>query len=506
MLSRETEQRLVEIFITLSVGEEKINKVKQNILKNLDINPIQLFMNLDLDNAGYLNKNDFCSFLNFFSISFTPVDIDYIFFFYDKNEDNVLSFNEFLDLLVSDSNYFIKKSFKRKFKNKTLDIKELSEDLELKIEKAFLDLLIEEIDLGRHLNDLILNLRQYNDFNLQDIFYEIKSYSCITSDSLKAFFDRNEVNYNDKFIKNIFYRFDTKDINGKIVFNKFKNFFDLPFGGNNIGHLYTNNISKINLNQTHNSGDIIYSKINNNNNNYIDCESNMMNFQIPFEQNINNNDNNYHLRNYLFINEEDIQFKCSHLSYSGSIESFNTELQNSNCKYIPKNERKNHLYKNYLREKRSKSLEKGFRNSIINIKNIKPIYNEYNTNYCNYENNLNNSLSSFHEDLPVKLPIRLDKNLIQRKIPIRKVLKNNKKKELNFCYGDIIEDIKINNIHKNKRLFNNHVNNNKIINRENSGDIYYHTYNNIRDYDKNNFDFKTYQEDISKNYNNKKYY
>ena len=269
MLSRETEKRLVEIFITLSVGEEKINKVKQNILKNLDINPIQLFMNLDLDNAGYLNKNDFCSFLNFFSISFTPVDIDYIFFFYDKNEDNVLSFNEFLDLLVSDSNYFIKKSFKRKFKNKTLDIKELSEDLELKIEKAFLDLLIEEIDLGRHLNDLILNLRQYNDFNLQDIFYEIKSYSCITSDSLKAFFDRNEVNYNDKFIKNIFCRFDTKDINGKIVFNKFKNFFDLPFGGNNIEQLYTNKLSKINLNQTHNSGDIIYSKINNNNNNYI---------------------------------------------------------------------------------------------------------------------------------------------------------------------------------------------------------------------------------------------
>ena len=186
------------------------------------------------------------------------------------------------------------------------------------------------------------------------------------------------------------------------------------------------------------------------------------------------------MRNYLFINEEDIQFKCSHLSYSGSIESFNTELQNSNCKYIPKNERKNHLYKNYLREKRSKSLEKVFRKSIINIKNIKPIYNEYNTNYCNYENNLNNSLSSFHEDLPVKLPIRLDKNLIQRKIPIRKVLKNNiiHKKENEVKYS------------------NHYINHNKMINIDKEMD-----YNNGI----NNLDLKVYQEDMTSRIVNGKY-
>ena len=59
-----------------------------------------------------------------------------------------------------------------------------------------------------------------------------------------------------------------------------------------------------------------------------------MNFSIPYENetNIYNNFNNKNeLRNNLFINEDDIQFKCSHLSRSGSIESFNDDLYSSNC-------------------------------------------------------------------------------------------------------------------------------------------------------------------------------
>ena len=107
MLSRETEQRLVEIFITISLGDEKINKLKQNILSNNNINPIQIFFKLDLNNVGYLSKSDFFSFLKYFSVNFTQTDIDYIFYFYDKDNDNALNFNEFLDLIVSDSNYHI---------------------------------------------------------------------------------------------------------------------------------------------------------------------------------------------------------------------------------------------------------------------------------------------------------------------------------------------------------------------------------------------------------------
>ena len=232
MLSRETEQKLVEIFITLSIGEEKINKLKQNIISNYSINPIQIFFKLDINNVGYLSQSDFFPFLKFFSVNFYPTDIDYIFYFYDKDEDNILRFNEFLDLIISDSNYFYKKSFRKKYRKNRFDLDELNGNCGNGIEKKIIEILLEEIDLARNLNDLIVNIKQRKDFVIQNVFYEIKSYSYITSDSLKAFFDRNEIDYNDKFIKNIFNRLSNKEKNCKISFNKFKNLFDIPFNKN----------------------------------------------------------------------------------------------------------------------------------------------------------------------------------------------------------------------------------------------------------------------------------
>ena len=511
MLSRETEQRLVEIFVTLSLGEEKINKLKQNILTNNNINPIQIFFKLDLNNVGYLSKSDFFSFLKFFSVNYTQTDIDYIFYFYDKDEDNVLYFNEFLDLIISDSNYFYKKSFKKKFRKNRFDMNELNGDLELGIEKAILDILLEEIELARHLNDLIIGIKQCSDFVVQNVFYEIKSYSYITNDSLKAFFDRNEVNYNDKFIKNIFTRFNSKDSNGKISFDKFKHFFDLPFNMNMMSQnsQFPENQIIYNFGQTFASNDIKFSGTENNNK--FMCSDNSNGNIKPF---YNKNYFYNNIRNENYINEEDIQFECSHLSRSGSVESFKNDLEKSNCKYIPKNMKRNHLYKNYLREKRSKSLEKSFSKSLCranevisrtekrtifekNVRNIRRIEDDE-FNSLNEENNFSNSGASFHEDLPVKLPIRLDKNLVRRPLPKRNNLQYNK---FNFCYDNHFEDLNIQSLKdsnkENEEFFSNHyIPQNKIINKNKEID-----YNNGL----NNLDLKVYQEDMSSQIDNGKY-
>ena len=314
MLSQETEQKLVQIFITISVGEEKINKLKQDILSNYSINPIHFFFKLNKNNSVYITKNDIIAYLNSFSIIYTPTDIDYIFYFYDKDFDNALNFYEFLDLLISDSNYIYKKSFKKKYKNNKIDTNEINNEIDINMQKSVLQIFIEEIELARQLNDLILDIKSNNDFIIQDIFYEIKSYSYITYDSLKAFFDRNEVSYNDKFIKNIFNRFINKEINGPISFNKFKNLFDLPYNININENININNnfmpkplpIPPI-INQSQ------VSDINLENSNISD-----MNFQ---NFNINENFNKNIISNNNYINEEDIQFECSHLSHSGSVES-----------------------------------------------------------------------------------------------------------------------------------------------------------------------------------------
>ena len=542
MLSRETEQKLVELFITISIGEEKINKLKQNILSNFNINPIKLFFKLDINNSGYLSKNDIASYLKFFSVNFIPVDIDYIFYFYDKDNDNVLSFYELLDLVISDSNYLYKKSFKKKFKHNKISQTELNGQMDINEEKSIIDIFLEEIDLSRQLNNLIISMKQNSDFSIQDIFYEIKSYSYITSDSLKAFFDRNEVNYNDKFIKNIFNRFDNKEINGKISFNKFKNFFELPYNNNSNNNNFIGSSIPQAITQTYISGDINF----NNSNSLGNMGYSTVSYpQIKNYNNIQNIDL-CNINNGKYINEEDIQFECNHLSRSGSIESNKKKDINNICKYIPKNGNRNNLYKNYLREKRSKSLEKSLSKSLSraseaisktekrnifdkNIRNIRPIYDNYNdhNNSLNDGNNMSNSGSSLHEDLPVKYPIRLDKNLVKRQLPQRKI--NNQK--FNFCYDNHYEDLnmnnQINNSFENEQSFQENNNyhhhhhhhqrnhcggylNKNVINYENEIENNNEKLYQERKYEddrfsSNNLDLKIYQEDITSKINNGKY-
>ena len=515
MLSRETEQKLVQIFITISLGEEKIDKLKKEILNSFNINPIQFFFKLDKTNSNYLSKNDICEYLNSFSLIYSPSDIDYIFYFYDKDFDNVLNFYEFLDILISNSNYLYKKSFKKKYKHKKFDQNEVNAEIDSDMQKNVLQIFIEEIELGRQLNDLILDIKRNKDFEIQNIFYEIKSYSYITSESLKAFFDRNEVSYNDKFIKNIFYRFSNKEINDRISFNKFKFFFDLPYNKNNFNennniNINNNYIQKFfpsQINTTQISDDI------NLNNSKMTYQNNYQNF--CFNENINNINNNNLINNINFENEEDIQFQCSHLSRSGSIETKKSE-KNKNCGYISKNNT-NISYKNYLRDKRSKSLEKSLSRSVSrknrpnlkndnnnkkDIRNIRVIVDDnFNSNSTNNEF-ISSNISSCNEDIPVNLPERLDKNLVKRKLPQRNA-NNQNKSEYNFNY-DKINGKTPNNSHSYCKHCHYYYTENNEFNdsdKENMNMNYNSRVNDI--INSNNLDLKVYKEDFgNKIYNN----
>ena len=557
MLTKQTEQKLVELFIAISTGEEKINQLKQNIITNYNINPIQLFFKLDINNKGYLAKSDISSYLKFYSINFTFTDIEYIFYFYDKDNDNFLNFYEFLNFIISDSSYLYKKLFKRKYRHNKIDENEINADMDKNLEQNILKIFQEEIDFARNLNELILNLKKNNDFKIQNAFYEIKSYSYITNDSLKAFFDRNEVTYNDKFIKNIFSRFDSNESSGKISFNKFKIFCDLPFSSNKI-----NKNNKIiespyppqSISQTIKSGDIKLS------NSDLNFGSTIINQKMPKEDNNNNyKPNLININNENFVNEEDIQFECSHLSRSGSVEYIKEKDNNNNCNYVKKSEERNNLYKNYLREKRSKSLEKSLSKSlsrtseaisrtkkrneleknetnIRNIRNIRPIYDN-NNNSDNY-NSLDSGSGGFlNEDIPVKMPIRLDKNLVKRNVPKRKISNNiihhhhihnhNNKLMHNFYYDNNHEDLNMNN-QTNYNIENEqYYQGNPYHNYQNNySDNYYeqemstyenveNTYNDGRAFKEgkfddsriniNDLDLKVYQEDMSSSINNGSY-
>ena len=82
MLSNETEEKLIQIFITISVGEEKINKLKQEVLKNMNINPLQFFFKLSEKNSNCITKQNILSYINSFSYDCNNLDLEFIFFLF----------------------------------------------------------------------------------------------------------------------------------------------------------------------------------------------------------------------------------------------------------------------------------------------------------------------------------------------------------------------------------------------------------------------------------------
>ena len=129
-----------------------------------------------------------------------------------------------------------------------------------------------------------------------------------------------------------------------------------------------------------------------------------------------------------------------------------------------------------------------------NIRNIKIIKdNDYNT--LNEDNFLNNSGYSFNKDLQENLPVRLDKNLIKRPIPIRI---NHPYNNFNISYANHFEDLNMRNkIDDNKE--NENYNTNNYI--HNSRMHYKKTEDNYNT-GLNNLDLKIYQEDLNSQINN----
>lgn len=465
MLTSGTENKIIHLFLSIAEGEGKLSKLKQEIFSAYDINPLQFFFLVDKQNKGYLTKEDLLKYLYKSNIKFTKnfQGIDFVFFFYDKDNDGFLNFYETLDLLVPDSNYFYKKLFKKKYKNRSFDKNDFSKDIDIEIEKCIVQIIIKEIEFGEYLNNIINNIKKYSmGFCLQDVFLEIKSYSFITKESLKAFFDRHQVNYNDKCIKNIFARFDSKKINGKICYNKLKTFFEL---NNKIKKSFDNymnrrnsfNDNKYNYQEVVNDFDFDENFKNNNNNfdyNIQDYNKSIPNFYLN-KKNKNNyqsnttrgqinqnqilqhkplNNKNYDNEDYN-CNPEDIQFECEHLSRSGSVESKSKKsIPMFKLKYSKenKNKRNNDGYKHYLREKRTKSLERSLSRSISRSSEISPKQNiskeKISINKINLMGKYNNLVydqfmdtqsSANSEDINQNLPQRLDRNLIKRKAPER---------------------------------------------------------------------------------------
>ena len=285
MLTEETQQILCNLFITLAKGERNIQITRQVLSNSFDFSPYLIFFHLSNNNSKYITAIDIYNYLNSKYIEISENESKLILLFYDKNLDNVLSFEEFF--------YFIQNG--KNLKNNSNFIVPKKTPLSPNIEFLLLKLFKKEIDLAKKVLKYLKKLKQRQDFDIHKIFHSIASLNYINKFCMGRFFEKNYNNYLESDIKNMIRRLDiNKD--GAIDLREFYSFLEFPKSANNYYRFIPCNICREKL-----CDKCLYIKNNNNNENLL--YNSIDNKNISISQNFRKNYNLYSInccsgRNY----------------------------------------------------------------------------------------------------------------------------------------------------------------------------------------------------------------
>ena len=261
MLSNETLKLACDLLINLGEHEKKVEINRQVLGENIDFDAYQVFAYLDTESKNYINEINVMNFLQAKNgISCTIEELQCLIFFYDENFDGKLSYTEFLNLVLSENNYIIRKNTRERVGScygKTI--------LSFNVEYSLVKLFQRELDLIRTNRTIIEELKSKKDFNVHDLFHYMKGYGCITSQSIKLFLQKNFIRFEEDDIRSIIKRMDI-DRDSKVNFCEFHAFFCFPnlkctccsFCNCNCGNLNNNKNSNCNNNSSYYN-----SKINN---------------------------------------------------------------------------------------------------------------------------------------------------------------------------------------------------------------------------------------------------
>ena len=221
MLSRNIQEKICEIFMTLVELERNVEITRQVLTENKDYNSYQIFCYLDTNKKNKINILDISNFLKEKNIFSTETEIKLLILFYDNNLDTNLNYEEFINLIES-------KSSQKK------DYKENNEPINFAIEYSLTKLLEKEIIYARKILSLFEDIKGFNDFNIHNIFHLIKEEknNCIIPQDFLRLFNKNYISFIDNDIELIFNRLDKKKDN-LIDLCEFHLFFGFPNCENN---------------------------------------------------------------------------------------------------------------------------------------------------------------------------------------------------------------------------------------------------------------------------------
>ena len=210
MLSLDTERKIAEIFLNISIFERLVEENRYHLCKNADSDPYSIFNALDLLDMNSLSSTELQNFLQKHHI-FCSNDEGYLVIKqYDSNLDGRLSLEEFCQFILPSTNSSLREvSIARRG------------IFTAEVEYLFERLLQAEINFHRNLEILKREVVLKNDFNLLEAFrcIDIKNISCIDRNSLTVFLRKYEC-ISDDDIDSILRRIDN-DGDGVVSYTEF---------------------------------------------------------------------------------------------------------------------------------------------------------------------------------------------------------------------------------------------------------------------------------------------
>ena len=217
MSFNENNFKICQILMELSECERSVEITRRVLMDSAEFDPFLIFKKLDIENNNYISPKDLINYMSLKNINIFLEEAMFIIFFYDKDLDGLLSYDEFLNLILSKS---------PKVLNNKKDISFIKKnEISYKIEFSFTKLIEKEIKLVQKMMNYLNILK----CDLHEIYHQMKSINinCITKESLKNYLEKNNVSFLDSDLNFIFNRLDiNKD--GKIDIKEFHSFFGFP--------------------------------------------------------------------------------------------------------------------------------------------------------------------------------------------------------------------------------------------------------------------------------------
>ena len=220
MLTNETEKLIIKFLLEIAKKEKEVEINRQLLGKNIDFDVFQLYCFLDKEKKNYITSLDLMEFLHKNGVYPNQLEMEFIILFYDKNADNVLSYTEFLNMILSENNLCLRKICKERIGSLSYE-----NNIPNDIGYLFISLLEKEIELIRIVNRIINEIKGQCDFNFHDIYHLlIGCQSYINKDTLRTFLLNHDITFSEDDLDNIMKRLDLNE-DHIINFFEFHKFF-----------------------------------------------------------------------------------------------------------------------------------------------------------------------------------------------------------------------------------------------------------------------------------------